>query len=224
MSIVSVSSKLSQAKIFGGIGSILMLLILAPHVGVVLFIVGVALVLVALKYISEEINEPAVFRNALYGFILLILAPVIVTIVGLIILGTVLSISSIISGSSIVSPGGITISTEVIPGGATATIISHHGSPFSVFLAMAGVILVVVLIAWIILIVSSIFIRRSLSITGDRLRIGLFGVAGLLYLIGSVLSIILVGLVIIGVAIILQIIAFFSIPERIETSQQTIKA
>jgi uncharacterized membrane protein len=48
-----VSSKLIQAKTYGGIGSILVVLSLVPYIGFVLGIIGLVLVLVAVKYISD---------------------------------------------------------------------------------------------------------------------------------------------------------------------------
>ncbi len=67
---------------------------------------------------------------------------------------------------------------------------------------------------WVIYIVSAFFLRRSFSSIGRGLNVGLFGTAGLLYLIGAALTIILVGLLVIFVAEILLVVAFFSIPDQ----------
>ena len=68
-------------------------------------------------------------------------------------------------------------------------------------------------IAWIALIISSIFIRRAFGKMATQLNVGTFRTAGTLYFVGALLTIILVGFVLLFVAFILQIIAFFSIHE-----------
>ena len=74
-------------------------------------------------------------------------------------------------------------------------------------------------IAWVFLIVSSIFIRRSYNAMSTRLNIGYFKTAGTLYFIGAILTIILVGFIILFVAAIIQIIAFFGIPDAVPGMQ-----
>jgi uncharacterized membrane protein len=62
--------------------------------------------------------------------------------------------------------------------------------------------------------VSAIFLRRSYDKIGMRLNVNMFHTTGLLYLIGAALTIVIVGLFIVLIAEILQIVAFFSIPEQ----------
>jgi uncharacterized membrane protein len=239
------SQKLSQAKLLGGIGSLLMLLVIVPYAGSVLFIVGLVLVLIALKYISDEVNEPKIFNNALYGVILLVLSYVILFVAILTVfmagfIGTIFSISgSIIPGVpsggqgyvSYVTTITVTPRTEIIrytvasitrafpPPGLAYFFTPHE------FIRWLLAIIVPLIIVLILLVIASIFIKRSFDTVANRLGVGLFTVVGILYLIGSILTIVLVGLLLIYIAIIIQTIAFFSIPERLETSpQQVIKA
>ena len=58
---------LSDAKTLGGIGSILMLASIAFGV---LWIVGLILVLIAVKYISQVLEDRTVFNNLLISIIL----------------------------------------------------------------------------------------------------------------------------------------------------------
>jgi len=72
--------------------------------------------------------------------------------------------------------------------------------------------------------VSAIFLRRSYERIGVRLNVNMFQTTGLVYLIGAALTIVLVGFLILLIAEILQIVAFFSIPEQLPSSmpaQQT---
>jgi uncharacterized membrane protein len=76
---------------------------------------------------------------------------------------------------------------------------------------MLGTIILGLVAIWACFLVSSIFLRRSYGELGKRLGVGLFGTAALLYLIGAILTIIVVGFLLVLVADILFIVAFFSI-------------
>jgi uncharacterized membrane protein len=81
-------SSLANAKTLGGIGSILVLLTVAPSVGWVLGIVGFAMILVAVKYISDNLNEKKIFSNMLRAVILSIVG---IAVASIVVLGTVLN-------------------------------------------------------------------------------------------------------------------------------------
>lgn len=160
-------SKLGDAKVLGGVGSILLLI---PGVN----IVGYILILIATKYVSDQLGDSSIFDNMLYA---------------------------VIAG---------------IVGAVAAAFIIFSGAVFGVFAfsgsAIAGVIGGLA-VAWIALIVSSIFIRRAYDTMATKLIVGTFGTAGLLYFIGAILTIVLVGFLLLFVAAILQIVAFFSIQD-----------
>jgi len=160
-------SKLGDAKILGGIGSILLLI---PGVS----IVGYILILIATKYVSDELGDKSVFDNMLYA-----------VIAGIV--GAIGAASIILSGAAF---SAVTFTASAITG-----------------------IIVGLAIAWIALIVSSIFIRRAYDTMATRLNVNMFRTAGLLYFIGAILVIVLVGFLLLFVAAILQIVAFFSIPD-----------
>ena len=67
---------------------------------------------------------------------------------------------------------------------------------------------------WICFVIAAYFLRKSYDSMGSKLGISQFGTAGLLFLIGSGLIIILVGFILIFVAYIFQAIAFFSIRDQ----------
>jgi len=166
-------SKLGDAKTLGGIGAILLLI---PGIS----IVGYILILIATKYVSDELGDKSIFDNMLYA-----------VIAGIV---------------------GVAAAAFIIFTGAAFSAISFAAS------AIGGVI-VGLAIAWVFLIVSSIFIRRSYNAMAIRLNIGYFRTAGLLYFIGAILTIILVGFIILFVAAIIQIIAFFGIPDAVPGMQ-----
>ena len=70
----------------------------------------------------------------------------------------------------------------------------------------------VLAVAWIISIISAFFIRKSFNAVASALNVGMFSTAALLYLIGAFLVIVFIGAIVIFIAEILQIVAFFQIP------------
>lgn len=84
--------------------------------------------------------------------------------------------------------------------------------------ALAGIFLALA-IAWIALVISAMFIRRAFEKLANRLNVGSFRTAGTLYFVGALTVIILIGFVILFVAYIIQIVAFFSIQDTPPTVQ-----
>ncbi len=182
---------LAQAKTLGGIGSILILLSIIPYAGIVLAIVGFVLVLVAVKYISDALADKSIFNNMLISIIL--------AIVGMI-AGAVIAFASLFP-----------FFREFRPPFDPSMYMYPRMSGFFINLIFALIII------WIFLIISAVFLRKSYSTIASKLNIDMFEKSAMLYLIGAVLTIILVGFIVIFVAEILQTVAFYSIPE--ETSK-----
>src|SRR6266516_4807126 len=67
---------------------------------------------------------------------------------------------------------------------------------------------------WLLLIVSSIFLKRAYDKIAQRLNVGAFATAGLLYLIGALTVIVVVGFLILLTAMGFQIVAYFSIQDQ----------
>jgi uncharacterized membrane protein len=83
------------------------------------------------------------------------------------------------------------------------------GRLFSVILS----IMVVLLILCITLTISAVFLKKSFDIIAKKLNISMFSTAALLNLIGAATVIIIIGIIIVFVANIIKIVAFFSLPE-----------
>jgi uncharacterized membrane protein len=199
-------ASLSQAKILGGVGSILVLVgglgsLGIPYLGTALPIIGLIMTIIAVKYISDIVQDSSIFRNIMIGLG--------VAIVGSIVLGVFLVEAFLGAGGMTGLAGGITAPTTT--GGAP----TFSGS----FLRFVGIVVAGFAILWILLIFSSIFVRKSYNTVATKLNIGLFRTAALIYLIGAILTIIFVGLIIVLVAQILLIIAFFSIPDTFSYAQ-----
>jgi uncharacterized membrane protein len=160
---------LRDAKLFGGIGSILMLFI--P-------IVGQILVILAAKYISDVTKDESIFKNVLYAMIF--------TIIGGIVSVTVFY--------------GALFTAIIIPGN---------------FFAILTGILLFLFILFVFYLLGAIFLKRGFDRIAELFNVGYFRTAALLYLIGAILTIILIGVIVVFIAIIFMIIAFFSLPEQL---------
>jgi uncharacterized membrane protein len=182
---------LEQAKMLGGIGAILMVLAVVPNAGMILWIVGLVLVLIAVKQISDQLAEQRIFNN--------VLASVIIGVVGL-------AVGAAVGFAGLFSLFRFDLGRLGRDG---FELFTRDG-----FLGFAITFIIALAVMWIFLIVSSIFLRRGLTEMGARLGVGYFGTAGLLYLIGSILVIVLVGFILVFIASILLAVAFFTIPEK----------
>ncbi len=169
---------LESGKNLAGIGSIF-LVIPVPF----LSIVGIILVLIGMKNLSEAYSDESIWKNTLYA--------VIFAIIGI-----------VASGLTLVSLffGGIFAGAALGLGGATGL------AGF-----FAGIIIFLV-VAFIFYILEAIYIRKAFDSLANRSGVGLFRTGGLLLLIGAILSIVLVGLFLIFIAWILILVAFFQIP------------
>jgi len=200
LSFTNHEAEIGSIRAFGGVGSILMLLVMVPTVGWILGIVGLVFLLIALRKLSDVAKDESIFRNALIAIILGVAA---IVIAPLVILSALFGLFSTamrsqepiaITGTSI--PGILQTQTTIPPG----------------FLGLLASIAIALIAFWVFLIASSYFLYKSYKSVSLQTGVGLFSTAGLLYLVGSVLTIILVGLVVILIAIVLQTVAFFSLP------------
>jgi uncharacterized membrane protein/ribosomal protein L40E len=166
-------ASLSNAKVLGGVGGIL---IFIPGVS----LVGWILILIALKEISDSTQDKSIFDDALVAAITAIIGAV-----------TLVFIFALGAFEGLITIGAVGFG----PLGALGAF------------ALLGVF-------WAVLIISSIFLKRAYDKTAQRLNVGAFATAGLLYLIGALTVIVIVGFLILFIALIFQIVAFFSIPDQ----------
>ena len=68
---------LSTTKAIGGIGAIMVLLVPVPTIGWILGIAGLIMVLIAIKGISDLLQDKSIFNNMLYSVICEIVAIVV---------------------------------------------------------------------------------------------------------------------------------------------------
>jgi len=88
------------------------------------------------------------------------------------------------------------------------------GGPFGFGPALFIPFLVALGTFWVFTVISAIFLKRSYEKISQRLNVSAFATTGLLYLIGAALTIVFIGFLILLVALIFQVVAYFSIQDR----------
>lgn len=172
---------LESNKTLGGVGA---LLIAIGFFFPILSLVGIILVLIAMKGLAEYYNEDDIFTNALYGFIF--------GVIGIV--------------------AFIIIFVAAIFAGTFAEIFADFGRPSFTFPVVTLVLLITSLVVmFIFYVLHAVFYRKSFTILSEMSGEKIFDTAGLLLLIGAILTIILVGIVLLLVAWILVTVGFFSI-------------
>ena len=180
---------LSDAKVLGGIGSILLVLSVIPSAGPILGIVGLILVLIAVKYISDVVADKQIFDNML--------------------ISVILGIIGLAAGAIVGFASMFTLFKGEFPFRAGIRPEEFFAPRMGAFLFN---IIIMFIIVWVFMIISAIFLRRSLNAIASKLDIKMFSTAALLFLIGAIIPII--GLILMFIASILLAVAFFSIPEK----------
>jgi uncharacterized membrane protein len=190
---------LETSKNLGGVGAILMVIgffgTFVPYAGI-LELIGLILLLIGLKGLADYYHEGGIFNNALYAII-----------IGIV--GAVVAVAAIVvTAVAVLLDMGIDLANV----SDWSTFGADFASRFTDLSALWGLIGAVVLglvILFVVAIVAAIFFRKSLTTLSAKTGVGLFATAGLLMLIGAVLTIIIIGVLIIWIALILIAVAFF---------------
>jgi len=159
---------LESSKNLAGIGSLLLIFPIVSIVGIILLLIG-------MKGLSDYYKEPSIYQNALWGVIFGIIALIAIA--------------------------------------AAVPILAISGL-FSFFAIGFGLLtlLLVLVIVFVFYLIAAMYFRRAFNALAQKSGEHMFETAGLLLLIGAILTIIFfIGLVLILVAWILATIAFFSI-------------
>jgi len=191
---------LETDKSLGGVGAILLVIGTIPFAGVytgILALVGLILVLIAIKGLSNYYNDSSIFNNALYA--------IIIAIVG----GIVSIVAVVTSAIDLLDKIGIHPSNWT--DWSMLQKFDWTSVKWDTITSYVTVILLSLVMLFVFAIVTAIFLRRSLNSLSSRSGVGMFGTAGLMILIGAVLTIVLVGFILLWVAMILLAVAFFSI-------------
>jgi len=167
----------------------------------ILSLIGIILLLIGLKGLTNFYKEEGIFNNALYSIIIAIVGCVVG--VGVIAVSAVSALADIgIDWANVEDWNNI--GTDV------ATVFADFD--FSAIATLLGALVIGLIIFYVVVIISMIFFRKSMNQLSSKSGIGLFGTAGLLMLIGAVIPVI--GLLIIWIGAILVTVAFFQMKQE----------
>ena len=179
-----------QAITLGRVGILLPIAAIIPVLGQLASIAALVLLIISHYYFSKKYEEPGIFKNALIGFIL--------QIAGSLIGGIILTVS--VASASIKFSKGDMFSM----GQLTNVLFESAFTIIGGLLILAG------------LIIGFYFLYKSLLSLAEKTNVKYFKTAGLLYFIGAIgMIVFFLGSIVIFVAWIFHIIAYFSIPQEI---------
>ncbi|MGM0532560.1 MAG: DUF996 domain-containing protein [Bacteroidota bacterium] len=178
----------SQAITLGRVGILLPVAAIIPVIGFLAGLATLVLLLISHYYFSKVYEKPELFNNALIGTIVYVGANLIGGIIIAIAVGATAVSLSLQDPETLQIPE---ITSLIFGSGATIA---------GALIILAGSI------------VGFYFIFKALTTLSEETGIRLFKTAGLLYFIGAIGLVVLVGPLVIFAAWIIHIIAYFSLP------------
>ena len=176
--------------VLGTFGSIL------PFAGL-LSLVGGIILLIGLRGFAHLYNEEGIFNNVVYSIVIMIVG-VVVTV----------AIMAITAASALMAMGVDLSNLNELPNvGANLTAYFTDFSNITITQITAIIVGLAVLVVFFV--ISMYFNKKSLDLLKNKSGTTLFGTAGLLMLVGAVLTIVVVGVILIWIGYILATIAFF---------------
>ena len=191
---------LNTSKILGGTGALLMFISILPYVnrfGSAVWFIGLILIMIGAYGVANHYREPGIFNNALYG--------VVVVIIGLVATVALAFFAFV----NIFSDLGLTLSNVSI----WETMITQitESQWIDAFFKGAGYIFLTLAVFFAFIVVAAVFFRKSMTATAQKTGVGLFGTAGMIVLIGAILTIIAFGIILLWISLLIIAIAFFQI-------------
>ena len=194
------------SKTLGGVGAILLLIgcltFISPAVGL-LGLVGLILILMSLNGFADYYKEKDIFNNALYSIIIFIVGIVVTVAVAIFFVVDFLTSLGIditdwqsfqyVDWASLMTPDKV--------------------------MELLGSAIIIFVVIFVFSIIGAYFLKKSLDLLATKTDVKLFSTTGLILLLAAVLTIIFIGFVLFFVAIILLIIAFFSIKTQTSTKE-----
>ena len=176
------------AKTLAGEGAILLLLSLIPYIGWVLGIVGIVLLIKGMKELSYYYQDEKIYQNSLTGVKYYIVALVAAAV------AVVAMVIGVASATGFTFAGNFVFTT---------------GFAVGLISLFAGLV-----VAFVFYVLAATHLKRTFNTLAEKSGEQSFATAGTLLWVGSILTIIGVGLILIFIAWIYTTIGFFSMKSR----------
>ena len=200
---------LKTAKLMGGIGAILTLFIVIPLIGWLLGIAGLVLVLISVKTISDLTKEHKIFTNYLVAAILSFVGSLALLFGGAALMFRKAGVFADGLRNFAIGPG--MIGRGLWNYGMTGPD-TRGGHPGLVILT----VVITIVAAWVFSIVAGYFTKSSFDEMSEKTGEKNFKTSGLLIFLGSILLVLFgAGAIALLVGVIFEIIAFFSLPDKL---------
>lgn len=200
---------LESSKTMGGIGAILMAVGFLPFAGAytgILALIGLILVLISVKGLSDYYKDSRIFNNVIYA--------IGIGIVGVVVAGILIVTAAI----GLLDALGINMSN--LSNWSTFQTAIMNVTDINTILPYIATIAISLILLFVFAIVAAIFLRRSMNGLSEKTHVHLFSTTGLLFLIGAVLVIVAIGFLLLWIALLLLAVSFFTIPTQ-QPMQQT---
>jgi len=200
---------LESSKTLGGVGALLLVISGVGTFGNsfigLLGLVGVILILIALKGMADFYSDSGIFNNALYAFIAGIIGAA--AFIGTLVVALLNFVNNL--------PSWAQPYVKARDWQGLSKAFQTHITDFNSFWTTFGNVVTTLILAFVVLfvlvVIAMFFFRRSLGRLSTKTNVGLFATTGLLMLIGAILTIIIIGLLLIWIGWILLTVAFFSV-------------
>ena len=181
-----------SSKTYSGVGAILLTIgIIIPVIG----IIGIILLLIGLKGFADYYQDSEMLKNTFYGFLFGILGNFLFSVM------TLTYIPALV----------FTIISRIITSPIEGVI--EFASQFLIDL------IIIIAIMLVLFSLENIFFKKTLHALAIGTGKKIFNTAGLLLLIGAVLTIVVIGFLILLIAWLVTAIAIFSLKPSTETTQ-----
>ncbi|HVQ01747.1 MAG TPA: DUF996 domain-containing protein [Candidatus Thermoplasmatota archaeon] len=157
-------------------------------------LIGVILVLIALKGYADAYKDSSIISNALYTIVFEIVG--FVVFLGVIFFGLMNFLSSL----------GINNITQL---SAWQNINWQQAITTSNFLPFIGAIILGLVILFAFTVIASLYYKKAMNALSGKTGVKLFHTTGTVFFVGAILTIVLIGFVVIWVSFILLMIAFY---------------
>jgi len=190
---------LNTGKTFGGAGALLMFVGFLPYVSTygVIPLVGLILLLIGAKALADNYKEEGIFNNALYGVIAVIIGVAIAAALAFIVF------------VNFFNDVGFTFSNISTWQNMVSQVTQSQW--MDAFFRNAGYIFLTLIVFFVFIVVSAVFFRKSMTLSAQKTGVHLFSSAGLVLLIGAILTIVIFGIILLWISLLLIAIAFFQI-------------
>jgi uncharacterized membrane protein len=188
--------EVQTARLLGIIGALLMVLTVIPTVGGFFMLVGVILVLIALKGYADAYKEGGIFQHALYTVVFVIIGAVLC--MGVIFYGAMGFLSSlgINSFTDMQSLQSLDWQSMITP---------------SNILPFVGTIALGLVILFAFFVIASLYFKKSMNALSEKTKVKLFHTTGTVFFVGAILTIIFIGIILVWISFLLLLIAFYEI-------------